>query len=90
MAVRLRDHVSLAPTEDGLALLDEDSGAYWSLNPTGAVVLRTLLDGGTSVEATRRIAEEYAVDTGTARHDVDELVAALRSAGLIVPAPGGP
>ncbi|MFJ8082352.1 lasso peptide biosynthesis PqqD family chaperone [Streptomyces sp. NPDC096205] len=91
MDVRLRGHVSLAPTEDGIALLDEDSGDYWALNPTGAVVLRTLLDGGTSGEATRRIAEEYAVDTATAEHDVEQLVAALRTAGLIeTTAPGTP
>ncbi|CCK24678.1 hypothetical protein BN159_0299 [Streptomyces davaonensis JCM 4913] len=90
MTVKLRGHVSLAPTEDGVALLDEDSGDYWALNPTGAVVLRTLLDGGTPGEATRQIAQEYSVDAGTAQHDVEELVAALRRARLIETTPGGP
>ena len=47
MTMRLRDGVSSAETDYGIMLLDEDSGRYWNLNPTAALVLRTLLDGGT-------------------------------------------
>jgi hypothetical protein len=83
MTLNLRDGVSTADTEYGVVLLDEDSGEYWNLNPTGASVLRTLLDGGSAADAVRGLTEEYAIDADTARRDVEELLGGLRSAGLV-------
>jgi hypothetical protein len=83
MTLRLRNGVSAADTDYGVALLDEDSGEYWNLNPTGALVLRTLLEGGTSAEAIQALAEQFDVDAGTAGRDVEDLVGGLRSAGLV-------
>jgi hypothetical protein len=83
MTLRLRDGVSAADTDYGIALLDEDSGEYWNLNPTGALALRTLLDGGTPAQAVQELTEEYAVDAATATRDVEDLVGGLRSAGLV-------
>jgi len=83
MTLRLRDGVSAADTDYGTVLLDEDSGRYWNLNPTAAVALRTLLDGGSPAEAVRQLAERYAVDAGTADRDVQELVNGLHQAGLV-------
>ena len=48
MALNLRPGVSTADTDYGTTLLDEHSGEYFTLNPTGALVLRTLLGGGTA------------------------------------------
>ena len=62
MTWKLRDGVSTADTDYGIALLDEDSGEYWNLNPTGALVLRTLLEGGTSTDAVQALVERYDVD----------------------------
>lgn len=81
--LKLRDGVSTADTEYGVVLLDEDSGEYWNLNPTGALVLRTLLDGGSTAEAVHHLTEQYAVDPETACQDVDDLLGGLRSAGLV-------
>jgi hypothetical protein len=83
MTLKLRDGVSAADTDYGIALLDEDSGEYWNLNPTGALALRTLLDGGTPAQAVQELTEEYAVDAATATRDVEDLVGGLRSAGLV-------
>jgi hypothetical protein len=82
MTFKLRERVSAADTEYGIVLLDEDSGEYWNLNPTGALVVRTLLDGGSAADAVERLVEEYAVDADAARQDVHDLVDGLRSAGL--------
>ncbi|MFE6195303.1 lasso peptide biosynthesis PqqD family chaperone [Streptomyces sp. NPDC057838] len=82
MAFKLRQGVFTAETDYGIALLDEEHDQYWTLNPSAAVALRTLLDGGTEADAARALATEYAVDPGTARRDVRELVGGLRSAGL--------
>lgn len=83
MTLRLRAGVSLAEIDDGIALLDEDSGEYWNLNPTGAHVLRTLLDNGAPEQAARELADEYTVDTESVLRDVRELVEALRKSGLL-------
>jgi coenzyme PQQ synthesis protein D (PqqD) len=83
MTLKLRDGVSTADTDYGIALLDEDSGEYWNLNPTGALVLRTLLEGGTSTEAIQALVERYDVDTDSASRDVQDLLGELCSAGLV-------
>ncbi len=83
MTVKLRAGVFLAEVEYGSALLDEKRGEYWNLNPTGALILQTLLAGGTTDEAARALAEEFAVDLGSAVRDVGELVDELCSAGLV-------
>ena len=81
MTMMLRDGVSSADTDYGTVLLDEDSGQYWNLNPTAALVLRTLLDGSPT-EAVQQLTERYPVDAETAGRR-RELVDGLRSAGLV-------
>lgn len=83
MPLKLRDGVSTADVDYGTALLDEDHGQYWNLNPTGALILQTLLAGGTVEQAARAVAEEYAVDVGTASLDVQQLIGDLYTAGLV-------
>jgi hypothetical protein len=83
MTLKLRDGVSSADTDYGTVLLDEHSGRYWNLNPTAALVLRTLLDGGTADQAARALTERYAVDAPSAGRDVRELLDGLEAAGLV-------
>jgi hypothetical protein len=83
MTLKLRDSVSAAETDYGITLLDEDSGQYWNLNPTGVLVLRTLLEGGTPAQAVQELTAQYAVDAQTASRDVEDLVGGLRSSGLV-------
>ncbi|MDN3295285.1 lasso peptide biosynthesis PqqD family chaperone [Streptomyces ficellus] len=81
--LKLRDGVFTAETEYGIALLDEDHDQYWTLNPSAAIVVRTLLDGKSPDEAVRALTEQYAVDADSAHRDVEELIGELRSAGLV-------
>ena len=83
MTVKLRDGVSAADTDYGIALLDEHSGQYWNLNPTAALALRTLLGGGTTAQAVQELTEQYAVDPDTAKRDVEDLVGELHSAPMV-------
>jgi Coenzyme PQQ synthesis protein D (PqqD) len=83
MTMSLRAGVSSAETDYGIMLLDEDSGRYWNLNPTAALVLRTLLDGGTPDQAADQLIERYSVEAATAGRDVRELLDGLRAAGLV-------
>jgi Coenzyme PQQ synthesis protein D (PqqD) len=84
MTLKLRDGVSAADTDYGMALLDEDSGQYWNLNPTAALAMRRLLDGGTTAQAARELTEQYAVDANTASQDIEDLLGELHSAGLVL------
>ena len=83
MTLKLRDGVLLTEVEYGIAVLDEDRGQYWKLNPTGALVLQTLLTGGSPAHAAEELTKQYAVDIDSASQDVQEVVAELRSAGLV-------
>jgi hypothetical protein len=83
MTLKLRKGVSTAETDYGTTLLDEDSGQYWNLNPTGVLVLRMLLEGGTPAQAVQELTAQYAVDAETASRDVEDLVGGLHSAGLV-------
>ncbi|MFF5366142.1 lasso peptide biosynthesis PqqD family chaperone [Streptomyces sp. NPDC013187] len=90
MAFKLREGVFTAETDFGMTLLDEDHDQYWTLNPSAAVAFRTLLEGGSEADAAQRLTQEYAVDIGTARQDVRDLVGGLHSAGLGGEDTGGP
>ncbi|MFI7408912.1 lasso peptide biosynthesis PqqD family chaperone [Streptomyces sp. NPDC049627] len=83
MTLRLREGVFTAETDYGIALLDEDRDQYFTLNPTAAVVVRTLLDGRPVEAAVQALTAEYAVDADSADRDVRELIGELRSAGLV-------
>jgi hypothetical protein len=85
MGLQLRADVSTADTEYGTVLLDERTGRYWQLNPTGVLVVRTLLAGGTATQAITALTEEFDVDKPQATHDVTALVEQLQSAGLVTP-----
>jgi Coenzyme PQQ synthesis protein D (PqqD) len=83
MTLKLRKGVSTAETDYGTTLLDEDNGQYWNLNPTGVLVLHTLLEGGTPAQAVQELTAQYAVDAETASRDVEDLVGGLHSAALL-------
>jgi hypothetical protein len=83
MSLKLRDGVFTADTDYGIALLDEHGNQYWTLNPSAALIVRTLLDGGTPGEAAQALTEEYKVDLDDASLDVQQLVDELCSAGLV-------
>ncbi|MDQ4033554.1 MAG: lasso peptide biosynthesis PqqD family chaperone, partial [Actinomycetota bacterium] len=83
MTLKLRNGVSMTEVDYGTVLLDEERGQYWNLNPTGALILQTLLGDGTADQAARALVEQYAVEVDTASLDVQQLVEELCSAGLI-------
>ncbi|MBW1604669.1 lasso peptide biosynthesis PqqD family chaperone [Streptomyces sp. JJ66] len=82
----LKSGVLLAETEYGMALLDQTSAEYWTLNPTGVVILRALLDGRGLPEAVDDLTARYdGLDRTEAERDARDLLAELRTAGLLRP-----
>ncbi|MDK1476518.1 lasso peptide biosynthesis PqqD family chaperone [Streptomyces sp. 549] len=78
----LRTGVLMTETEYGMALLDEGSGDYWTLNPTAAAVVRAMLDGRTVAQAADALARDYDVDREAAEQDATLILGQLREAGL--------
>jgi hypothetical protein len=85
VSLEFSDHVTLTETEYGVILLDQKQGRYWRLNPTAALVVNTLRDGGDRQDAARRVAEIFDVDRRRAEDDIADLVAGMRAAGVIRP-----
>ena len=83
MTVQLRADVSTADTDEGMVLLDERVGRYWQLNPTGARVLRLLLNGAAPEQVACILADRYAGSIEQATADVTALLERLRCAGLV-------
>ncbi|MEH6376421.1 lasso peptide biosynthesis PqqD family chaperone [Streptomyces sp. KLMMK] len=84
MNLTLRRDVSATDTEDGMVLLDEQSGSYWQLNSTAALILRSLLDG-TPEQAAQVLTERYpAVSAERAATDVAALIDSLSTARLVM------
>ncbi|MGA5899017.1 lasso peptide biosynthesis PqqD family chaperone [Streptomyces venetus] len=82
MPLRFGENVSAAETDYGTVLLDERAGAYWELNPTATLVVRTLLDGGEEADAAAALVREFDIDRAQALRDVEALVRELRGSGL--------
>ncbi|MFF4399697.1 lasso peptide biosynthesis PqqD family chaperone [Streptomyces sp. NPDC001480] len=82
MPLRFGADVTTAETDYGTVLLDERTGAYWELNPTATLVVRTLLDGGEAADAAAALVREFDIDLAQALTDVETLVRQLRGAEL--------
>ncbi|MGW0534776.1 lasso peptide biosynthesis PqqD family chaperone [Streptomyces sp. NPDC003032] len=82
MALRFDPDVSTAETDYGTVLLDQRSGDYWELNPTGTLVVKTLLDGGGEAAAVDALVTEFDIGRARAEQDVAALVRELRESGL--------
>lgn len=82
MALKFGANVSTAETDYGTVLLDEHAGEYWELNPTGTLVVRTLMAGGDEADAVAALTSEFDISASRAKQDVDALVLRLRTSGL--------
>lgn len=71
--------------DDGLLLVNLETGLTWKVNRVGAAICRRL-DGAIEVaEIVAALEREYAVSTDVVRRDVDALLAELQKQGLVQP-----
>jgi hypothetical protein len=85
--MRLHPAVSAAYTATGAVLLDQRTGRYWQLNPTGADVIRAVATTGGVTGVAGALAAAYDVRTEVVEQDVAALLGFLRTRGLVVDAP---
>ncbi|MCC5037071.1 lasso peptide biosynthesis PqqD family chaperone [Streptomyces sp. WAC 00631] len=83
MPLQFAADVSTAETDYGTVLLDQRSGRYWELNPTGTLVVKALLRGADEKDAVEALVAEFEIEREQAAHDVAALVETLRDSGLV-------
>lgn len=83
MTMTLRSGVVTADIEYGMALLDQNSGEYFTLNPTAALVVRTLLDGTSREQAVTALTDRYDVTAEQVEEDITRILHELRAARLM-------
>ncbi|EME58592.1 lasso peptide biosynthesis PqqD family chaperone [Amycolatopsis decaplanina] len=81
--MKLAKNVVFCETEYGAVLLDEASGLYWTLNPTGALAMGVLLDGKDKGDAVEAVVELYPASRDIVSTDVSNLLDQLHEAGLV-------
>ena len=81
--LRLRaDDLEWRTVDDEVVVLEVTSGAYLTLNESGGLLFRRLIDGATSDELVEAILGEYDTTVARASADVDEFVGLLRAHDL--------
>ncbi|HLL34600.1 MAG TPA: lasso peptide biosynthesis PqqD family chaperone [Streptomyces sp.] len=83
MTMALRSGVVTADTEYGMALLDQNSGEYFTLNPTAALIVRTLLAGTSREQAVTALTDRYDVTAEQVEEDITRILHELRAARLL-------
>ncbi|MCX4869828.1 lasso peptide biosynthesis PqqD family chaperone [Streptomyces sp. NBC_00257] len=84
MNTALAANVSATQTEDGgMVLLDQRTGRYWQLNPTGAAILGLVLSEGDAQAAVRALVEQHPAAAARIPADVTSLVRMLRDRRLV-------
>lgn len=69
---------------DEAVLIDLETGVYYGIPGTGAVVWELIAAGHTAAEAAARLADAYGVDVEEAARVLDDAVASLLAEGVIV------
>lgn len=85
----LAPNISTADTDYGTVLLDEERGKYWNLNPSGTLILQSLLHDGDLAAAVSAVTSEFQADEQEVEADARQLLGELLAAGILRAPSGG-
>ncbi len=80
--MKLSKYVKFREEKFGGVLFETQSEKVFTLNPTGAAVVREIAGGCDEDQIAVRVAERFKGDAGTIQHEVRLFLSALRSKGL--------
>lgn len=83
MKFRVATGVAFHHVGEELVLLDLNRGVYFGLDPVGARIWQSLIDGASERDIVVMVESEYEVGLETATEDVRHLLDELRAAGLV-------
>ena len=84
MMVKIQNDVILTSLDKEIALLNQKNGRYFCLNETGARIWELLCETGDTQATIDVILQEYSIDEGILKRDMDNLLAQLKLAELLV------
>ncbi|TAK67642.1 MAG: PqqD family protein [Bacteroidetes bacterium] len=76
----LKEEITLTP--NGF-LFDHVTGLTYTVNETGGLILKHLMEGGTAAEALKAMTGEYDISESMARKDLEEFIEQVRSFGVL-------
>lgn len=80
---KFRANIKVTDTEDGLVVLDQKLGNYWSLNGSGAEIAKQLENGLSPEAIAALLADRYGVAKIDVEKDIKNLIEQLISVGLL-------
>lgn len=83
MKYRCKENVFVTELADRLALLDMETGTYFSLNQAGAFIWRKISENLSLNAIVDALCEEYEVGRDVALHDCERLIDDLLSQGIL-------
>jgi len=86
--LQLCSDVVINDIQDGLLVVNLDTGTTWKLNRVGAAVCHGIEQGSDLDSIAAQVATQYGVLAASVRRDIDALVADLRREGLVEPRVG--
>ncbi len=86
---QLRSDVATHDIDEGLLVVNLETGKTWKLNHVGAAVCRGIERGTDLAQIAAELSDKYRVAAMTVRKDVDALVENLRQEGLVEALPAG-
>ena len=84
---QLRPDVVTHDIDEGLLVVDLDSGKTWKLNHVGAAICRGFEEGADIARIVGDLATRYGVAPEAVQKDVDALVESLREEALVTALP---
>lgn len=84
-SLRLTPHTVTHTLEDTVALLDVNSGMYYTIDEVGILLIETLGTKATLADAATRVTEQYEVTHEEALGDLIDLAEELLAEGLVEP-----
>lgn len=83
MSWKLAPGVSFVEADGGAVLLDGEKGTYWQLNRTGSIILRTLIDTGSTEAVVEELKSFFPESRADYERDVRTLANKVQSYGLV-------
>ena len=69
---------------DQVVILHLDSGRYYTLNPTGSLVWKCIMEGSSTNQVVERICSRFEVDEESCRSDAEGMIRGFAEKGMIV------
>lgn len=79
----LNDDFTFRDVGGRVVLLDNDSGYYYSLNETGTLIFRGIINNSSMDKIRDMIVDKYSISEEEARNDIDSFISELTKENIL-------